>query len=159
MAACWEADGITLPQHKRITELHASLALPLVANASLAFLKRHLALSAPQHELIDEAVAANSVRLEAFDSALAKAEAEVRYVIHATSCALSRSCTCQGPGVCKGRVCKVPGFKCSTRLLDPPQWYFRADIAPDRLLLTLFCPCEFCWPCICAAPKSGLTYE
>ena len=64
-------------QNKRITELHASLALPLVANASLVFLKRHLALSALSHALIDESVAANLVRLESFESALAKAEAEV----------------------------------------------------------------------------------
>ena len=64
-------------QHKRITELHASLALPLVANASLAFLKRHLALAAPQQALIDESVAANLARLEIFESALARTEAEV----------------------------------------------------------------------------------
>ena len=67
----------TLLQHKRVTELHASLALPLVTNASLSFLKRHLALSAQQHALIDESVAANSARLESFESVLAKAEAEV----------------------------------------------------------------------------------
>ena len=68
---------ISLLQHKRITELHASLALPLVTNASLAFLKRHLTLSAAQQMLVDESVAANSARLERFESVLAKGEAEV----------------------------------------------------------------------------------
>lgn len=73
-----EVGGVLLLQHKFVTELHASLSLPLVTNASLAFLKRHLALSAPQHALIDDSVAANSARLESFESALAEAEAEVR---------------------------------------------------------------------------------
>ena len=65
-------------QHNRITELHASLALPLVTKASLAFLKRHLELSPTQHALIDETLAANSARQAAFENALATAEAQVR---------------------------------------------------------------------------------
>ncbi len=83
----------SLLQHKRITELHASLALPLVTNASLAFLKHHLALSASQQALINESVAANSARLESFESVLAKGEAEVS--INIISSTFSHSlCVC-----------------------------------------------------------------
>ena len=57
-------------QRKSIKELHPSLALPLVANASLAFLKRHLALTAPQQALINESLEANSRRLVAAERAL-----------------------------------------------------------------------------------------
>ena len=64
-------------QHKAIKELHASLALPLVANASLAFLKRHLSLSASQQTLIDESLQTNSARLETLERIQADAEAEV----------------------------------------------------------------------------------
>ena len=64
-------------QHKAIKELHASLALPLVANASLAFLKRHLSLSASQQALIDESLKANSTRLETLERIQADAEADV----------------------------------------------------------------------------------
>jgi hypothetical protein len=64
-------------QHKAIKELHASLALPLVANTSLAFLKRHLSLSASQQTLIDESLQANSARLETLERIQADAEAEV----------------------------------------------------------------------------------
>ena len=64
-------------QHKAIKELHASLALPLVANASLAFLKRHLSLSASQQTLIDESLKANSARLETLERIQADAVAEV----------------------------------------------------------------------------------
>jgi len=67
-----------LVQHKSIKELHASLTLPLVTNASLVFLKRHLALSASQLALIDESVKANSARQECFERALADTETEVR---------------------------------------------------------------------------------
>lgn len=57
-------------QRKSIKELHPSLALPLIANASLAFLKRHLALTVPQQALIDESLEANSRRLVAAERAL-----------------------------------------------------------------------------------------
>ena len=57
-------------QRKSVKELHPSLALPLIANASLAFLKRHLALTAPQQALIDESLDANSRRLVAAERAL-----------------------------------------------------------------------------------------
>ncbi len=84
---------VSLLQHKRITELHASLALPLVTKASLAFLKRHLALSAQQQAIIDESVAASSARLESFESVLAKAEAKVCTSITSHACS-HRSCVC-----------------------------------------------------------------
>ena len=65
-------------QRKSTKELHPSLALPLIANASLAFLKRHLALTAPQQALIDESLEANSLRLVAAERALdAAAESKV----------------------------------------------------------------------------------
>ena len=57
-------------QRKSVKELHPSLALPLIANASLAFLKRHLALTASQQALIDESLEANSRRLAAAERAL-----------------------------------------------------------------------------------------
>ncbi|CAK0779417.1 hypothetical protein CVIRNUC_004768 [Coccomyxa viridis] len=57
-------------QRKSVKELHPSLALPLIANASLAFLKRHLALTASQQALIDESLEANSRRLVAAERAL-----------------------------------------------------------------------------------------
>lgn len=71
-------------QHKSIKELHASLALPLVANASLAFLARHLTLSAPQRARIEGSLQANSRRLERFEQTLAAAEAKVQlsYMTH-----------------------------------------------------------------------------
>ena len=64
-------------QHKAIKELHASLALPLVANASLAFLNRHLSLSASQQALIDDSLRANSAHLQTLERIQADAEAEV----------------------------------------------------------------------------------
>ena len=72
------ADERMLVQHKSIKELHASLTLPLVTNASLVFLKRHLALSPSQLALIDESLKANSARQESFQRKLADAETEVR---------------------------------------------------------------------------------
>ena len=64
-------------QRKSIEELHPTLALPLIANASLAFLKHHLALPASQQALIDESLEANSQRLTAAERALAAAERKV----------------------------------------------------------------------------------
>ena len=78
LPASAESGCNSLLQHKRITEMHASLSLPLVTNANLAFLKHHLALSAPQRARINESLAANSARLGSFESALAKAEAQVQ---------------------------------------------------------------------------------
>ena len=64
-------------QRKSVEELHPTLALPLIASASLAFLKRHLALPASQQALIDESLEANSRRLIAAERALAEAEIKV----------------------------------------------------------------------------------
>jgi hypothetical protein len=58
-------------QHKSIAELDASLALPLVSNAALAFLRRHLALAPGQIRPLDEAMRANSERLTSAEARLA----------------------------------------------------------------------------------------
>lgn len=73
-------------QHKAIKELHASLALPLIANASLAFLKRHLSLSASQQALIDDSLKANAARLETLERIQADAEAKVGASFYVSYC-------------------------------------------------------------------------
>ncbi|BDA43924.1 Platelet-activating factor acetylhydrolase [Coccomyxa sp. Obi] len=56
---------------KTIAELDAELALPLVANSALAFLRRHLALGNGQIGPLDESMQANSKRLEAIEARIA----------------------------------------------------------------------------------------
>ncbi|CAL8469911.1 g9453 [Coccomyxa elongata] len=56
---------------KTIPELDAELALPLVANSALAFLRRHLALGDGQVRSLDESMRANSKRLEAIEACIA----------------------------------------------------------------------------------------
>ena len=58
-------------QHKSIAELDASLALPLVSNVALAFLRRHLALAPGQIRPLEEAMRANSERLTSAEARLA----------------------------------------------------------------------------------------
>lgn len=58
-------------QSKTIAELDAELALPLVANSALGFLRRHLALGDGQVTSLDESMRANSKRLEAIKARIA----------------------------------------------------------------------------------------
>ncbi len=62
-------------QGKKMKELDASLALPLTSRACLAFLKRHLAVSQHQGELIDRALQTNTERVAAAQAVLDKAAA------------------------------------------------------------------------------------
>ncbi len=73
-------------QHKAIEELRASLALPLVANASLAFLRRHLSLSASQQAVIEHSFKANSAKLETLERMRDDAEAEVGHLCILSGC-------------------------------------------------------------------------
>lgn len=67
-------------QHEGVEELDASLALPLVSNASLAFLRRHLALTGRQLAPLEAATRANSQRIYAAETRLA-AEASAAEVL------------------------------------------------------------------------------
>ncbi len=58
-------------QSKSIQELDPSLALPLVSNAALSFLKRHLALGPGQIRPLEAAMHANSERLTRAEARLA----------------------------------------------------------------------------------------
>ena len=62
---------VAVAQSKTIAELDAELALPLVANSALAFLRRHLALGTGQIRPLDESMQANSKRLEAIKNRIA----------------------------------------------------------------------------------------
>ena len=62
---------VAVAQSKTISELDAELALPLVANSALAFLRRHLALGTGQVGPLDESMQANSKRLETIENRIA----------------------------------------------------------------------------------------
>lgn len=72
----------SVAQSKTIAELDAELALPLVANSALAFLRRHLALGDGQIEPVDRSMQANSKRLETVEARIAsQATPKVSFLI------------------------------------------------------------------------------
>lgn len=88
----------TLLQRKGVTEMEPVLALPLVSSACLAFLRRHLPLSAQQQRLIDDSLAANAGRLESLTAALRSAAATK--VCSCTSHCSTDACCAVAPALC-----------------------------------------------------------